>query len=81
MAKAKKQAKPHGGDGTHMGAPTEAEAKDIIKLYAKGKGTSVQDLAEKFGTRDRCNRIRKVLVAAKVYQGKASVHYKVKGGK
>jgi hypothetical protein len=38
-------------------------------------------LAEKFGTRDRGNRIRRVLVAAKVYQGKASVHYKVTGGK
>jgi hypothetical protein len=62
-------------------APTETEAEEIVKLYAKGDGMSVQDLALKFGTRDRCNRIRKVLVAAKVYTGKASVHYKLKGGK
>lgn len=81
MAKAKKQAKPQGGDGKHMEAPTEAEAKEIVKLYAKGTGVSIPDLAEKFGTRDRGNRIRKVLVAAKVYQGKASIHYKLKAGK
>ena len=81
MAKAKKQAKPQSGDGKRIGPPTETEAKEIVKLYAKGTGMSVQDLAGKFGTRDRCNRIRKVLVAAKVYQGKASVHYKLKGGK
>jgi hypothetical protein len=36
---------------------------------------SIPDLAEKFGRRDKGNRIRRVLTAAGVYQGKCSKYY------
>lgn len=69
-----KAAKP-ASDGKRMGPPTPDEAKEIVKLYKGGNGMSIPDLAEKFGTRDRGNRIRRVLVAAGVYEGTCSKYY------
>jgi hypothetical protein len=69
----KPKAKP--ADDTRLSAPTPEEAKQIVKLYKGGEGMSIPDLAEKFGRRDKGNRIRRVLTAAGVYQGKCSKYY------
>jgi hypothetical protein len=62
-------------DGKRLAAPTPAEAKEIVRLYKGGAGMSVPDLAEKFGRRDKGNRIRRVLVAAGVYAGTCGKWY------